>query len=113
MLRGVHRRSLLVTRWRRGRDASLTIIALSPREWAPGAPRVFRGRVRGVRPQHDGVDPGISTPAARSRPTALAVWLIIAGVIGWWAAFSLTMERLALLADPEAIPGCDVGPLVP
>ena len=50
--------------------------------------------------------------ATRTRPTALAVWLIIAGLIGWWAAFSLTMERLQLLADPDAILGCNFSPLV-
>ncbi|MCR2800995.1 vitamin K epoxide reductase family protein [Microbacterium sp. zg-Y818] len=52
-------------------------------------------------------------PDTRSeRPTALAVWLIVAGAIGWWAAFSLTMERFALLADPEAIATCDFSLLV-
>lgn len=51
-------------------------------------------------------------PVTRTRPTALAVWLIIAGVIGWWAAFSLTMERIHLLANPDAILGCDISPLV-
>ena len=52
-------------------------------------------------------------PDTRSeRPTALAVWLIVAGAIGWWAAFSLTMERFALLADPEAIASCDFSLLV-
>ena len=50
--------------------------------------------------------------ATRTRPTALAVWLIIAGAIGWWAAFSLTMERLHLLENPDAILGCDISPLV-
>ena len=54
----------------------------------------------------------MTSPAARTRPTALAVWLIIAGAVGWWAAFSLTMERIALLGDPEAILGCDISPLV-
>jgi uncharacterized membrane protein len=54
----------------------------------------------------------MTQPASRTRPTALAVWLIIAGAIGWWAAFSLTMERLHLLADPDAILGCDISPLV-
>lgn len=49
---------------------------------------------------------------SRTRPTALAVWFIIAGAIGWWAAFSLTMERLHLLADPDAILGCNFSPLV-
>ncbi|MCR2827605.1 vitamin K epoxide reductase family protein [Microbacterium sp. zg.Y909] len=52
-------------------------------------------------------------PDTRSeRPTALAVWLIVGGAIGWWAAFSLTMERFALLADPEAIATCDFSLLV-
>jgi uncharacterized membrane protein len=54
----------------------------------------------------------MTQPRTASRPTALAVWLIIAGVVGWWAAFSLTMERLHLLADPDAILGCDISPLV-
>jgi len=47
-----------------------------------------------------------------ARPTALALWLIVAGVIGWWAAFSLTMERFAQLADPDAIASCDFSLLV-
>ena len=51
-------------------------------------------------------------PQTHTRPTAMAVWLIIAGVIGWWAAFSLTMERLHLLEDPDAIARCDFSPLV-
>ncbi|MDY0909614.1 vitamin K epoxide reductase family protein [Microbacterium sp. CFBP9034] len=53
-------------------------------------------------------------PEAQShtRPTALAVWLIIAGAIGWWAAFSLTVEKFHLLADPDAIASCDFGFLV-
>jgi uncharacterized membrane protein len=42
----------------------------------------------------------------------MAAWLIVAGIIGWWAAFSLTMERLHLLADPEAVASCDFSPLV-
>lgn len=49
---------------------------------------------------------------ARTRPTALAVWLIAAGAVGWWAAFSLLLERLHLLQDPDAILGCDISPLV-
>jgi uncharacterized membrane protein len=54
----------------------------------------------------------MTQPRIRARPKALAVWLIIAGVVGWWAAFSLTMERLQLLMDPDAILGCDISPLV-
>ena len=54
----------------------------------------------------------MTQPVTRTRPTALAVWLIITGAIGWWAAFSLTMERLHLLENPDAILGCDISPLV-
>lgn len=47
-----------------------------------------------------------------TRPTALAVWLVIAGIIGWWAAFSLTMEKFEALADPNRIASCDFSVLV-
>lgn len=52
------------------------------------------------------------SPVSHARPTVLAVWLVVAGAIGWWAAFSLTMERLHLLADPDAIASCDFSLLV-
>jgi len=48
----------------------------------------------------------------RSRPVVLAVWLMIAGVIGWWAAFELTVEKMVQLADPGAAAGCDFSVLV-
>ena len=54
----------------------------------------------------------MTQPGSRTRPTALAVWFVLAGAVGWWAAFSLTMERLHLLADPDVILGCDISPLV-
>ena len=60
----------------------------------------------------DAIIRGMSQPQTHTRPTVMAVWLIIAGAIGWWAAFSLTMERLHLLADPNAIASCDFSPLV-
>ena len=47
-----------------------------------------------------------------TRPTVLAVWLVIAGAVGLLAAFSLTMERLHLLADPDAVASCDFSLLV-
>lgn len=53
--------------------------------------------------------PEASSPA---RPTVLAVWLMLAGTIGWWAAFSLTMERFHLLMDPTAKASCDFSVLV-
>lgn len=50
--------------------------------------------------------------AARSRPVVFALWLIVAGVIGWWAAFQLTVEKFHLLSDPDATLGCDFSLLV-
>ncbi|MFK4835206.1 vitamin K epoxide reductase family protein [Microbacterium sp. ZW T2_14] len=47
-----------------------------------------------------------------ARPTGFAIWLVIAGVIGWWAAFSLTIEKLHALANPNAIASCDLSVLV-
>ena len=52
------------------------------------------------------------TAQSHSRPTGLAVWLIIAGAIGWSAAFALTMERLNLLENPGSAASCDFSPLV-
>ncbi|MFT4221093.1 MAG: vitamin K epoxide reductase family protein [Microbacterium sp.] len=47
-----------------------------------------------------------------SRPTVMAVWLIIAGAVGWWAAFQLTLEKLHVLANPETNASCDFSVLV-
>jgi uncharacterized membrane protein len=46
------------------------------------------------------------------RPWMLAVFLIVAGGLGWWAAFSLTLDKFALLADPDAVLGCNFSVLV-
>jgi uncharacterized membrane protein len=54
----------------------------------------------------------MTQPRTHTRPTPLAIWLIIAGVVGLWAAFSLTLDRLHLLADPDAIASCDFNVLV-
>ncbi|WP_144796520.1 vitamin K epoxide reductase family protein [Microbacterium paludicola] len=48
----------------------------------------------------------------RPRPTPYAVWLIVASVIGWWAAFQLTVEKFALLADPDASLSCDLSAFI-
>jgi len=54
----------------------------------------------------------VTDAAAAKRPILLAVSLIVAGAIGWFAAFSLTVEKFALLADPDATLGCDLSVLV-
>lgn len=57
-------------------------------------------------------NPKVTDAAAPKRPIVFAVWLIIAGVIGWWAAFSLTIEKLHGLANPGAAASCDFSVLV-
>jgi uncharacterized membrane protein len=49
---------------------------------------------------------------AVKRPTGFALALIALGVIGGIAAFALTVEKFALLADPTGALGCDFSPLV-
>ncbi len=52
------------------------------------------------------------TRLTHTRPQALAIWLIVAGVIGWYAAFQLTVEKFHLLATPGAIASCDISLVV-
>ncbi|WP_110589050.1 vitamin K epoxide reductase family protein [Microbacterium suaedae] len=48
----------------------------------------------------------------QKRPTALAIWLVAAGVIGLIAAFALTIEKFEVLVDPTHVAACDFNPLV-
>lgn len=48
----------------------------------------------------------------RTRPVVYAVWLIIAGVIGWFAAFQLTIDKFMLLENPEAALSCNVSVMI-
>jgi uncharacterized membrane protein len=45
-------------------------------------------------------------------PWMLAVFLIVTGALGWLASFSLTLDKFAVLADPEADLSCNINPLV-
>ena len=49
---------------------------------------------------------------ADKRPIGLAVTLLITGLVGWIAAFALTVEKFVLLADPDASLSCDISVLV-
>ena len=53
----------------------------------------------------------IDTQPSR-RPIGLGIFLILAGVIGWWAAFQLTVEKFSLLTNPNEQLGCDFSLLV-
>ncbi|MDR6868401.1 putative membrane protein [Microbacterium resistens] len=50
--------------------------------------------------------------AQRTRPVGYAIWLIVASVVGWWAAFQLTLDKLAQLQDPDAALSCNFSVLV-
>lgn len=45
-------------------------------------------------------------------PYVMAIWLILAGIIGWYAAFALTMEKFEKAVDPGMAAGCDFSVLV-
>ncbi len=98
----------------------MTAIAARPRTVGHHY-RTFRPIVRDRRPSASGagafpgtnaIIAGMPTRLTHTRPTVLAVWLVIAGAVGLLAAFSLTMERLHLLADPDAVASCDFSLLV-
>ncbi len=46
------------------------------------------------------------------RPIALAILLIVTGAIGWYAAFALTLDKLAVLINPEADLDCNFSVIV-
>ena len=54
----------------------------------------------------------MTDPSTAKRPVGFAVTLIFLGVVGWIAAFALTVEKFVLLADPDASLGCDISVLV-
>ena len=45
-------------------------------------------------------------------PLPFAITLIVTGVVGWWAAFSLTLDKIAVLKHPDAVLDCNVSVLV-
>ncbi len=49
---------------------------------------------------------------ATRRPLALAITLIVTGAIGWYAAFALTLDKLAVLIDPQAVLDCNISVIV-
>jgi len=46
------------------------------------------------------------------RPIGLAVFLIVAGLIGWYSSFDLTLEKIQTLINPDYVPTCNISPLV-
>ena len=52
-----------------------------------------------------------SRPLARI-PAASAWWVLIAGVIGFVASMTLTVEKIELLLNPSYVPSCNINPIV-
>jgi uncharacterized membrane protein len=50
--------------------------------------------------------------AAPRRPWALAIFLVVAGAAGWWAAFQLTLDKFLVLEHPKANLSCNISPFV-
>jgi len=50
--------------------------------------------------------------AQRNRHIGYGIWLIVAAVIGWWAAFQLTIEKFFLLENPGEQTNCYVSVLL-
>lgn len=46
------------------------------------------------------------------RPWALAIFLIVAGALGWYASFALTLDKFLLLENPDADLDCNFSLLV-
>jgi uncharacterized membrane protein len=46
------------------------------------------------------------------RPWIFAIFLILTGALGWWAAFSLTLDKFAVLENPQADLDCNFSLLV-
>ncbi|WP_395638512.1 vitamin K epoxide reductase family protein [Pseudolysinimonas sp.] len=52
------------------------------------------------------------TETPRRLPVAFAIFLIVAGILGWWAAFSLTVDKFLLLQNPQADLDCNFSLIV-
>jgi uncharacterized membrane protein len=50
--------------------------------------------------------------APARRPWASAVFLIVFGAAGWWAAFQLTLDKFTILENKNASLNCNISPFV-
>lgn len=46
------------------------------------------------------------------KPRNLAILMIVTSVVGWYAAFALVIDKLKILANPNASLGCDLNPFI-
>lgn len=53
-------------------------------------------------------DTASGVPVAR----ASAIWILFAGVVGLVAAFTLTVEKIEILINPDYVPSCSINPVL-
>lgn len=99
---------------------STTSSAGVPASGPAGARRLTRGVTTGQ--ERVAADPGfdldvdeldespVDDPGSGLRRFGL--WLAIAGVVGFAAAFELTVDKIRLLQDPDFIPSCNISPIL-
>ncbi len=58
--------------------------------------------------QTDSVADSAALPVSR----ASAVWVLIAGLVGLTAAFTLTVEKIEILINPDYVPSCSLNPVL-
>ncbi|MGV8852365.1 MAG: vitamin K epoxide reductase family protein [Rhodoglobus sp.] len=49
----------------------------------------------------------MTASGVRNKPIALAIFLIVTGLIGIWASFELMIEKIHTLENPDAVLSCD------
>jgi uncharacterized membrane protein len=55
---------------------------------------------------------GGSHSSGLRRPVAMAILFIVTGLVGLYGSFQLTIERFALIANPDVPLSCDINPFV-
>lgn len=50
--------------------------------------------------------------AVRPVSRASAIWVLIAGLVGLTAAFTLTVEKIEILINPDYVPSCSLNPVL-
>lgn len=54
----------------------------------------------------------MNLPSSARRPWLLVVVLLLTGIAGLWAAFALTLDKFAILVDPNAVLDCNFSLIV-
>ena len=63
-------------------------------------------------PSPDPAPPVVGNGPAASADRRLAPLLVIGGLVGLVAAFTLLVEKIALIADPTYVPSCSISPIL-